>query len=323
MTSIVDDQVTDDDLFARDRAQRGLSWSDLGCEEVFRHEIAAVNGGIRLHYVIGGDGPVLVVLHGFPQSWREWRYVMPLLVEAGYTIIAPDLRGFGESDKPLDGYDVVTVSEDLYHLITQLGVQPIGLIGHDAGASVAYAWAAAHPEQVRQLALIEAIPAGLEPPGTPGGPTRHGEPLWHPAFFRTPDLPETLITGREEALVSYFLRQSAYDRTAFTDDDIRRYAAALASLGALRGALAHHRARPLNIIRNHEFAQRPLTMPVLAIGAMQSFATRIADAARGFATDVTGVVASCCGHWIPEERPVWLAHQLSAFLQPVEPTPGR
>lgn len=316
MTTRTGNSVTDGALYARDRVQRTLSWGDRGCQHVFRHETATVNGGIRLHYVIGGDGPVLVALHGFPQTWREWRHVMPLLVEAGYTVIAPDLRGFGDSDKPLEGYDVLTVSTDLSHLITQLGVQPVGLVGHDAGASVAYVWAAGHPEQVHRLAIMEAIPAGLEPPASPGGPARHGEPLWHPAFFRTPDLPEALIAGREHALLSYFFRQSAYDRTAFTDDDIDTYAKSLATLGALRGALAHHRARQANIAINRELAKHPLTMPVLTIGAAQSFATRIADAAQHFATNVTGLVADECGHWIPEERPDWLAHQLTTFFQP-------
>lgn len=316
MTEPTENSVAAEALYARDRVQRALSWEDLGCQNIFRHETATVNEGIRLHYVIGGDGPVLVALHGFPQTWREWRHVMPLLVEAGYTVITPDLRGFGDSDKPLEGYDVLTVSNDLSHLITQLGVESVGLIGHDAGASVAYAWAAGHPEQVNHLAIMEAIPAGLEPPAAPGGPARHGEPLWHPGFFRTPDLPEALIAGREHALLSYFFRQSAYDQTAFTDDDIHAYAQALTTLGALRGALAHHRARPLNIAANRELAKHPLTMPVLTIGAAQSFATRITDAAQHFATNVTGIVADRCGHWIPEERPNWLADQLITFLRP-------
>ncbi len=325
MTLTVGDSVTDDALYVRDRAQRALSWEDMGCESTFRHEIATVNGGIRTHFVIGGDGPSLVALHGFPQNWREWRYVMPLLVDAGYTVIAPDLRGFGDSDKPLDGYDVVTVSDDLSDLVAQLGLESVGLVGHDAGASVAYAWAARHPEQVRRLTIMEAIPAGLESPTPSGGPTLHGAAMWHPGFFGTPDLPEALIPGRGEQLLSYFFRQAAYDQTAFAAEDIHAYARALASLGALRGALAHHRARPQNITRNRELAEHPLTMPVLAIGAVQSFASRVADAAQHFAADVTGAVVNRCGHWIPEERPIWLANQLTAFVHIDEdsPLPGR
>ena len=310
---------------ARGPARRTPSPEEPEHRPAFRHGTARVNGGVRIHYVLGGVGPTVVALHGFPQSWREWRHVMPRLVEAGYRVLAPDLRGFGDSDKPLEGYDVRTVSADLSELVTRLDVGPVGLVGHDAGASAAYAWAASHPEQVDRLVMIEAIPAGLEPSTSPGGPARHGEPLWHPAFFRTPDVPEALIPGREHALLGYLFRQSAHDPAAFTDEDIDVYARALASLGALRGALAHHRARPANVVANRELAARPLTMPVLTIGAAQSFATRIADALRDVATDVTAVVADECGHWVPEERPDWLVEQLVAFFGPPQghPRPGR
>jgi pimeloyl-ACP methyl ester carboxylesterase len=129
---------------------------------VFRDETVVVNNGVRIHYVIGGSGPALLLLHGFPEHWREWRLVMPALVEAGYTVIAPDLRGFGDSDKPLDGYDALNVAEDVYQLVSRLGYERLGVVGHDVGASIAYAFAAAHQDRVRALVLMEAFPAGLE-----------------------------------------------------------------------------------------------------------------------------------------------------------------
>jgi pimeloyl-ACP methyl ester carboxylesterase len=314
MTSAAEAVTAGQGTSREDRAQHGPAGEEPGDAAAFRHGTARVNGGVRLHYVTGGGGPVIVALHGFPQTWREWRHVMPLLAGAGYTVLAPDLRGFGESDKPPGGYDAVTVSADLSDLITGLGIDRVGLVGHDAGASVGYAWAATHPEQVQALALIEAIPAGLEPAAMPGGPARRGETLWHPGFFRVPDLPEALITGRETVLLNHFFRQSAYDPAAFTDVDVSTYARSLAALGGLRGALAYHRARPANIADNRELSRHPLAMPVLAAGAAQSFGPKIADAARDFATDVTGIVAERCGHWIPEEQPVWLASQLIAFF---------
>jgi pimeloyl-ACP methyl ester carboxylesterase len=138
--------------------------------------------------------------------------------------------------------------------------------------------------------------------------------MWYHGFLSTPDLPEALVPGRERELLTYFFRVAAHDPTTFTDHDIDVYATALASLGALRGALAHRRARDASAAQNREFARSPLTMPVLAIGAKQSFGGRVGDAARGYATDVTTAVADHCGHWIPEERPVWLTRTLLGFF---------
>jgi pimeloyl-ACP methyl ester carboxylesterase len=264
----------DDETYRLDRARWSTAWDETG----FVHQVTRINGTVGIHSVLGGDGPLVVLLHGFPQNWREWRRIMPALVAAGYTVLAPDLRGFGD-----------------------------------------YALTAGHQEQVEQLVLMEAIPAGLEATGAPSGPTLNREIMWHPAFFRTPDLPEALIPGRERELLTYFFHHAAYDPTAFSDADIDEYATALGRLGALRGALAHHRSRPTNLAQNKEFARQRLRMPVLAIGAANSFADRIAEAARQFADEVTAAVAEKSGHWIPEERPVWLTNQLTTFFSTHRP----
>ncbi|SEP34091.1 alpha/beta fold hydrolase [Amycolatopsis saalfeldensis] len=297
------------DTYLLDRDRRDAPVAEAG----IRHQVTAVDG-VRIHSVIAGNGPLVVLLHGFPQNWREWRHVLPDLVTAGYTVLAPDLRGFGGSDKPLDGYDVRSVATDMSRLVTALGFDAADVVGHDTGSSTAYAWAAVRPEQVRTVTLTEAIPAGLGAAGAPAGPTLHDKPMWHYGFLSTPDLPEALIPGRERELLTYFFRAAAHDPTTFTDHDIDAYAAALASLGALRGALAHHRARDTSLAQNREFARNPLTMPVLAIGARQSFGARVGDAARQFATTVTTAVVDRCGHWVPEERPVWLTRTLLDFL---------
>lgn len=139
-------------------------WNEKAFNRSFRHEVATA-GNARIHYVIGGNGPLVTLLHGFPQHWREWRLVMPALADAGYTVVAPDLRGFGYSDKPLDDFDVGTVAEDIRQIIGKLGrgEEKVRIVRHDVGSAVGYAWAAAHTEQVEQLVLMEGLPAGLEP----------------------------------------------------------------------------------------------------------------------------------------------------------------
>jgi len=129
----------------------------------FSHHMASVNG-IQLHYVIGGQGDPIILLHGFPQSWYEWRHIMPALA-IHYTVAVPDLRGFGDSSKPVTGYDGKTTAEDIYQLVSQLGFnQPIFLIAHDVGAQTAYSYASAHPNNVSKLVIIDFIFPGFIPP---------------------------------------------------------------------------------------------------------------------------------------------------------------
>lgn len=289
-------------------------WNEDAFNRCFRHEVA-IAGTVRIHYVIGGSGPLVTLLHGFPEHWREWRLVMPALADAGYTVIAPDLRGFGYSDKPLDGFDVGTVAEDIRQIIGKLDrvEEKVRVVGHDVGSAVAYAWAAAHPEQVEQLVLMEGLPAGLEPSGA-GTPMLQGKPLWHLAFGMTPDVPERLLADRERIFVEFLLRRGCYDPMTFSDEEIDAYTRPFAALGGVRGAMAHIRAIPSSAALNRKLAERVLEMPVLAIGAELSFGKYMAEGARRFARDVSGLVAERSGHWIPEERPGWLSERLLAFF---------
>jgi pimeloyl-ACP methyl ester carboxylesterase len=285
----------------------------------FRHQVASGLDDVRIHAVVGGDGPAIVLLHGFPQSWREWRLIMLPLLRRGYTIVAPDLRGFGESDRPLSGYDVGTVSDDVRNMVRQIGHPRVSLVGHDLGASVAYAWAAAHPDEVERLVLMEAFPAGLEP-RMATAPLLRGKPLWHLGFLGTADVPEALLAGRERVFLSYLFRTGAHDPLSFSNEDIDTYVESLAAPGGVRTAAAHVRAMAASAQINRKLSERRLTMPVLAIGGAISFGSRMADAARLFADDVTAAVADRCGHWIPEERPTWLSQQLTTFLSGTRPS---
>ncbi|HKB44493.1 MAG TPA: alpha/beta hydrolase, partial [Chitinophagaceae bacterium] len=129
--------------------------------EGFKHQYATVNG-IKLHYVIGGHGTPLMLVHGFPQNWYMWNRLLPELSKH-FTVICPDLRGVGESGKPKDGYDKKTMAIDLHELMKTLGYEKINLAGHDVGLMVAYAYAAQFPNEVNKLALLDALLAGIEP----------------------------------------------------------------------------------------------------------------------------------------------------------------
>ena len=152
----------------------------------FSHNTASVNG-IQLHYVIGGHRDPVVLIHGWPETWYAWHKVMPALAK-NYTVIAPDLRGLGDSSKPTTGYDGKTVAEDIHQLVTQLGFNTIFLVGHDIGSQMAYSYAAAHPTEVKGLAVMDFTFPGFAPPGI--------TPRWWFLFHQTPDVPEALYKER-------------------------------------------------------------------------------------------------------------------------------
>jgi pimeloyl-ACP methyl ester carboxylesterase len=162
----------------------------------------AVVNGVQIHYVIGGHGDPVVLLHGLPETWYEWRHVMPALAK-NYTVIAPDLRGLGDSSKPLTGYDGKTVAEDIHQLVAKLGFKTIFLVGHDVGTQIAYSYAAAHPSEVKKLVVmdISSIP-GFTPSWVPV--------VWWRSFNAVPDMPEALVQGKELMYLSYFYRNEAY-----------------------------------------------------------------------------------------------------------------
>ena len=162
----------------------------------FSHHMATVNG-IQLHYVIGGQGDPIVLLHGWPQTWYEWRHVMPALAK-NYTVVAPDIRGFGDSSRPLTGYDGNTTAEDIHQLMSQLGFDKIILVAHDVGAQTAYSYAAAHPNNVSKLVLMDfPFPGFLPPEFGANGP-------WWFAFHQVPNLPEAIVQGKEREYIMVF-----------------------------------------------------------------------------------------------------------------------
>jgi pimeloyl-ACP methyl ester carboxylesterase len=280
----------------------------------FSHNTASVNG-IQLHYVIGGQGDPVVLLHGWPETWYAWHKIMPALAK-NYTVIAPDLRGLGDSSKPPTGYDGKTVAEDIHQLVTQLGFETINLVGHDIGAFVAYPYAAAHPTEVERLVVMEVPPPinGIFPPPS------LAVPLWWLFFQQTLDVPEALTQGKEMTYLSWFYQNLAYNPAAITQEAINEYVSHYSAPGGMRAGFEYYRAIPQDAIQNENYSKTNLTMPVLALGAgyIPAFGgnpnTAAQDVMKILAQNVTGIIVPNAGHFIPEEQPDVVVKLLNNFF---------
>lgn len=274
---------------------------------------------VRLHYVRGGEGPPLVLLHGWGSTWYMWRKVMGTLADS-YTVIAPDLRGLGDSgvpQKPLSGYDKKTVAKDIHQLVTKLGLGPIHLAGHDHGAATAYAYAAQFRDEVRSLVFCDMALMGVAGEGGLEYFMDHRNELrlWHISFHAANHVAEMLIRGKEREYLRYMYRTQIYNVDAITDEDIEVYARSYAGAGGLR--LELYRAFYEDAADNAEFAKHKLTIPVLAVGGAQSIRELCASSMAAVAENVEGVVIPECGHWVPEERPAELLDYVLPFLAKV------
>ncbi|WP_263385598.1 alpha/beta fold hydrolase [Granulicella arctica] len=273
---------------------------------------ADVNG-IRMYYRMAGSGEPVVLLHGFPESSLAWRKVMPRLAEH-YTVVAPDLRGFGDSDRPDGGYDKRTVAEDVHQLIHHLGFGAINLVSHDVGMMVGYAYACAYPSKVKRLVLMEAALPGL---GLEKLYDADRYPrMYHLPLFEAPNgLAEALITGREKMFVRHFMRQQAYNTAALEDDVLDAYADRLAAPGALRAGIAHFRAHKIDAEHNRVNAKTKLSMPVLTVGGAASFGADLEGEIRPLVEHLRAVMIEGCGHYLAEEQPERLTDELLHFLR--------
>lgn len=266
---------------------------------------------VRLHYVSAGDGPALVLLHGWPQSSHEWRHLLPALAQR-YRVIAPDLRGLGDSGRPVGGYDKMTVAADVRALLRdRLGIAQAAVVGHDWGGAVAYALAAQDRALVTRLAILDMLLPGIDLPGL--GPDALSG-YWHFAFHGVRDLAELLVAGRERAYISWFFQNFAYNPRAVSEADVDEYARCLAQPGALRAGFEYYRAAGQDAVDFAAAAREPLTIPVLALGGELSLGAAVKLCMLQVAGDVRGGVMERCGHWIAEEQPQALLEELTAFL---------
>ena len=271
--------------------------------------------GLRQHAVIGGEGPPLLLVHGWPETWYAWRLVMPALAES-YTVIAVDQRGAGLTGKPQDGYDSATLATDLVELMTALGHGRFAAVGHDTGMAVVYALASDYPDRVDRVALAE-VPgppsAGHSPPLFV--PAAVNNKLWHIAFNRAGDVAEQLIKGREGIFFGYEFAIQGGDLPQETID----YYVDLLSVtdhDPLPGSLGFYRSWDDTMAQNADRAATRLTMPVLAIGGEASWGPAVGGGMSELAEDVQPVVISGAGHWVAEQAPEELVAALTGFLAP-------
>jgi len=268
---------------------------------------AQVNG-TRLHYLIEGDGDPVFLLHGYAQTSHMWRPLFAKLADS-HTVIAPDLRGFGESAKPEGGYDKKTMAQDVHALATSLGYKHIGIAGHDIGLMVAYAYAAQFPSELDRIALMDAFLPGV------GDWTSVWllRDLWHFHFYGA--TPLALVAGRERIYFEHFWNDFAADPAkSVSEADRRFYATAYAQPGGMRAGFEVFRAFEQDAKDFAGFAKTKLTMPMLVLTGEKASGEFLIGQARLVAENVKGVVIKGSGHWLMDEAPDQVVPKLVDFF---------
>jgi pimeloyl-ACP methyl ester carboxylesterase len=273
----------------------------------FTERFAEVNG-VRLHYLIGGSGSPVVLLHGFAQTGLMWRPLMPLLAKR-HTVIVPDLRGAGRSANPQSGYDKVNMAVDIHELIVSLGLERISIVGHDIGLMVAYAYAAQFPQATERVVLMDAFLPGI-------GNWKDVwlmRDLWH--FHFHGDVPLALVKGRERIYLEHFWNDFAADpKHSVPEADRRAYAKLYAQPGGMRAGFEYFRNFERDAKDFARLAATPLPMPVLVLTGEKASGNFLIDQAKLVASDVRGQVIMGSGHWLMEEAPKTVIPAIVDFI---------
>jgi pimeloyl-ACP methyl ester carboxylesterase len=264
--------------------------------------------GVNLHYLTAGHGTPLILLHGYAETSRMWKPIIPALAQR-FTVIAPDLPGIGDSDIPSSGLDLKSAAIRIHDLAKSLGVQKAEVVGHDIGLMVAYAYAAQFPAEVTKLVLMDAFL-----PGVAGWEAVYNNPnIWH--FRFNGPTPEALVQGRERTYFDYFWDDFAADKShSIPEADREAYAAAYARPGRMHAGWAYfvsflQAAKDFALL-----SQTKLNMPVLSIGGDHANGVALGQQVKLVATDATVIVLKNAGHWILEERPKETTEALEKFL---------
>jgi pimeloyl-ACP methyl ester carboxylesterase len=269
----------------------------------FHHEYKTVNG-IKIHYVIGGKGQPLLLIHGFGQNWYMWNRLLPAL-STHFTVIAPDLPGVGESGKPREGYDKKSLSADLHELIKRLGFKNINIAGHDIGMMVAYSYAAQYRSEVKKIALLDAVIPGVDPDWSHLYHTN-----WWFGFFARP-IAGDIVSDHASEFLKDFWSLMAHRKEPFTSRESQEFIRAYSVPGAATGSFHWFGAFLQDAKDNQEFIKTKLTMPMLAVSGEFSAASYFTNHCKQVAGNVTGVIIHGSGHWLVQEN---TAEVLKAFI---------
>ena len=271
-------------------------------------ETSAQANGVRINYKITGSGPVVVLLHGYTQTSHMWLPLMQRLASTN-TVIAPDLRGIGASERAEQGYDKKTMAKDIRELVRQLGRTQVTLVGHDIGLMVAYAYAAQYPGEVNKVVLMDAFLPGI-------GDWQNVwllRDLWHFHFYG--ETPLALVKGRERIYFEHFWNDFAADRTkSVPEADRRLYAAAYARDDGMRAGFEVFRSFEQDAKDFARFAATRLQMPFLVLTGEKASGTFLIDQVKLVATNVNGIVVKGSGHWLMEEAPGEVIPAILAFV---------
>ncbi len=281
--------------------------------ETWQHRDIITNG-IRMHYVTQGKGPLIVLLHGFPEFWFSWRYQIPFLAQLGYTVVAPDLRGYNDTDKPRSGYDVATLLRDIEGLILGLSQERAIIAGHDWGGALAWAFAISYPQMTERLIVMNAP--------HPRAMLRELRTLkqlrksWYIFAFQLPWLPENALLRNNASAIGRMLKEAALQKAAFPAVVLARYQEAITKPGAMSAALNYYR----QLIRHPAFspgASGLITAPTLLIWGEQDIALGI-ELTYGLEQWVSSIQIEripASGHWVQQEQPELVNTLLAAYLQ--------
>ena len=282
--------------------------------QTFSHEFAQVED-VRMHYVVGGEGPPLVLLHGWPQTWYEWREIMPALAER-YTVIAVDLPGLGDSEGQPPSYDKRTLAQYVHGLISDdLGYQSVNLVGHDLGAGVGYQYAEQYGGEVQRFAFLDYVL-----PGPAISASQLQSQSWHFAFHDVPELPEEVTADDEREYFDWFYDNFAANPDAISDEAVDEFVRAYSEPAKLSGGYDLYRTLEQDTEDNKASAEEPLQMPVLVMASTQGPGGEAArelecGSVQPLASDVSCVAVPDAGHWLAEENPEFVTERMISFFE--------
>lgn len=263
--------------------------------------------GIRMHYATMGCGPLVILIHGWPETSYEWREVMPLLAK-NFKVVAPDLRGLGYSEKTATGYDKLTIANDIAALISSLHQGPAFVVGHDMGGKVACFLALLHPELVKKLVLVDCLIPGTENTD----PMHQGS--WHYGFHMAPEFPEMLTQGREKKYITAIIQGWLYNKRAVSQKTFDQYAKCYRASGGMTAGFNYYRALPQDAAFLSAHNNLQFKMPVMTIAGRYGVGNKLYNEVKKHSSSVKNVIIEESGHFVPEEAPDVLAKQLRDFF---------